>query len=248
MCERRSTSNAESCISPFTVTEKMGPRLLVFEVRKDGGAHHHAYSRLLAVGPFSNWDQARSFAVRIEWEHPLNSGRWMCRYLQAGRMFRFANAKIAGSLSNYANAISFLQWLFNASPNHSHNWIPRTPGSANVLQIFFNQHEQTITTKPPSEQLVMISGTLKPANIVVNQLKDPALGLENVGGEFGKFTGKMIGRPRKECDECTMLPDVAFDNGVFKKGCKRIGNSNLCQQMRLRVCGIVPRTAYQLKT
>jgi hypothetical protein len=203
---------------------------LVFEVYTDGSPHPHAYSRLPSIGPFMNWDQARSFGVRMEWEYPMDSGKWMCRYLQAGRPMRFAEPKIPGALFNYANAISFLQWLFATAPNHSYGWIPNAPGAANVRQIFYNLHEQTITIRPPGEQLVMVSAALKSADTMIKQLKDPKLGLDNVGGEFGQFSGNQnSGRPRRYCDMCTMLPPVAYDNGVFKKGCIRIGDLNLCQ-------------------
>jgi hypothetical protein len=206
---------------------------LVFEVYTNGNPHPHAYSRLPSIGPFMNWDQARSFAVRMEWEYPLDSGKWMCRYLQAGRTLRFAEPKIPGALFNYANAISFLQWLFGSAPNHSYDWIPRAPGAANVRQIFYNLHEQTITIRPPEERLVMVSAAPKSADTMIQQLKDPKLGLGNVGGEFGHFPGNQkSARQRKHCDTCTMLPVVAYASGVFKRGCIRIGDLNLCQTCR----------------
>jgi hypothetical protein len=57
----------------------MGPRhddpyQLVFEIRTDGQAHPSAWSRLGSIGPFLNWNEGRSLAVRIEWEYPPKSG------------------------------------------------------------------------------------------------------------------------------------------------------------------------------
>ncbi|KAH8623770.1 hypothetical protein IG631_21475 [Alternaria alternata] len=55
----------------------------VIDVRKDGTTHPHAWARLAAIGPFKNWEQANSFAVRIEWELPVSSGKWQFAYLQS---------------------------------------------------------------------------------------------------------------------------------------------------------------------
>jgi hypothetical protein len=165
---------------------------IVSKVRKDGSPHLRAYSRLPSIRPFFNWDQASSFAVRFEWEHPLNSGKWMCRYLQAGRTQRFTEPNTPGAVWNFANAISFQQWLFGAAPNHSYDRIPHAPGAANALWFCYNLHEQKITIGPSGERLVMVSGARKFADAKTKQLKHPKLGLENVGGGFSQFTDELM--------------------------------------------------------
>ncbi|KAI4692871.1 uncharacterized protein J4E88_001241 [Alternaria novae-zelandiae] len=205
------------------------PYHLVVEVYKDGSRHPHAWSRLSGIGPFSNWTQASSFAIRIEWEHPPNSGQWRYRYFQTSQMFRFVDTSVPGALRSYATAISFLQWLFGKAPNHSLPWIPRLSGRAYVLLADFDLHNQMITIKRSNEPFIIQPSTLRPSSDILRELKSSHLQLQNVGGEFGKFSTRSFGGPRKQCDVCTMLPDVAFDNGVFKRGCKRVGNSNVCQ-------------------
>ncbi|UPX18402.1 uncharacterized protein EKO05_0008704 [Ascochyta rabiei] len=121
------------------------PYYLVVEVCKDGSPHPNAWSRLSEVGPFENWDQARSFAVRIEWKFPQGSGKWRYRYVHTFWTFRYADTKQPGALQAYAKAIAFLQWLFNAPPNHSYDWIPCLRSDVYVLQVYYDLHKQTIS-------------------------------------------------------------------------------------------------------
>ncbi|KAF2793811.1 hypothetical protein K505DRAFT_337462 [Melanomma pulvis-pyrius CBS 109.77] len=102
------------------------PYQLIFEVRKDGTPHPQSWTRLPEVGPFKNWNQARSWAVRIEWEHPKNSGMWRFTYLQAGYasgggLFDLADKNVPGSLKVYAKSIQFVQWLCNSQPAHTYD-------------------------------------------------------------------------------------------------------------------------------
>jgi hypothetical protein len=83
------------------------------------------------------------------------------------------------------------------------------PGYAHVLQVFYDLHRQTITIKPPVEQFVMIFGARKTADMMLKQLKDPKVGLENIGGKFGQFTSQMgrgWGKPGKGaiCATCSL--------------------------------------------
>ncbi|KAJ4340904.1 hypothetical protein N0V87_002258 [Didymella glomerata] len=87
------------------------PYYLVVEVCKDGSPHPNAWSRLSEVGPFENWDQARSFAVRVEWEFPQGSGKWRYRYVHTYWAFKYADTKQPGALQGYARAIAFLHGI-----------------------------------------------------------------------------------------------------------------------------------------
>jgi hypothetical protein len=209
------------------------PYQLVFEVRKDGTPHPHGYARLPEIGCFVNWGQANSFAARIEWEYPANSGKWRSRYLQAGHptgehLFGRVN-NVPGALNTYAKSLSFLQWLVGARPNHNHAWIPTAVGSAHVLMAEFNMLNQSILFRPPgsSEQIVMLSGARRSDNDIKAQMRLPGYDLENVDGEFGDFNPGKYPRS-KVCDTCALIPSNLGNLGITDTGCVQVGNSRVC--------------------
>ncbi|KAF2129561.1 hypothetical protein P153DRAFT_396821 [Dothidotthia symphoricarpi CBS 119687] len=212
------------------------PHQVVFEVYKDGTPHPHSWTRLCDIGRFKNWDQARSFAIRIEWEHPPNSGKWLSKYIHAGKprgsqsWGKATGAEhIPGALEHYAKGISFLQWLFDAPPNHNHPWIARWKGSARVIQSNYDSMNQRIILKIPTEKIRMIVGRVRKDKEIIAQMKDKKYCLENVDGQFGEFGGQSNddSSNRKECDCCTLNhPQTSSSDGGT---CKQVGNSRVCK-------------------
>jgi hypothetical protein len=136
------------------ILNTIAPVQLVIEVNMNGSAHEHSWARLPKVGRFENWDQANSFAVRLEWEHPQGSGNWRFRYIQSGTSHTLVDANIAGSLKRYAQATIFLHCIFNVERNFSFSWWDQTPTSnARVVQVSYDYVTQAIhfghQTKPP---------------------------------------------------------------------------------------------------
>jgi hypothetical protein len=105
------------------------PGQLVIQVSIDGSAHEHSWERLPKVGRFENWEQANSFAVRLEWEHPQGSGNWRFRYIQSGTLHTLIDANIPGSLKRYAqgNYISTLRFSMLRGISHPRGGIRRQP-------------------------------------------------------------------------------------------------------------------------
>jgi hypothetical protein len=195
------------------------PYQLVFEVRTDGQAHTSAWSRLGSIGPFHNWNEGRSLAVRIEWEYPPKSGEWRHRYLFSNRVNTFMDNNQAGSHLTYIKTICLLQWLFNAEPNKPQSWMPRLRGCAYVLQTVYNFHTQTIEVQP-QEPFTMRSGGLRSQVNIIAAMK--ALGLDNVDGPF---------RQHKMCDGYAMLrPKILASLGP---GCAQIPGMNCCHTCML---------------
>lgn len=224
---------ADSSFAPIPGT----PFYLVIEVYKDGTPHPHSWTRLCDIGRFKNWDQARSFALRIEWEDPPKSGKWRAKYTHAGGrrageiMGKAAGAEaIPGALDYYSKGISFLQWLFGAAPNHNHSWIQKWKGSARVIQAEYDWMNQTIVLKPPTEGIQMISGDAKPDSEIKAQMNNPKYGFQNVDGEFGKFTARktVTDGARLKCDFCTM---IGGNNPTLDRGaCKQVtGKPRVCK-------------------
>jgi hypothetical protein len=215
---------------------------LVFEVRKDGTPHPYAWARLPSIGRFENWDQANSFAVRLEWEYPINSGNWRFRYLQSGRddsdiSFTRNDEKVPGSLRNYAKAISTLQWLTNSLPNHKHSWITTIPGAARVLFTEYNFMTQTITFKEPTDPIRMISGRERSDDAMFTLMRQPRHGLDQVDVPFGTFSpgAGVHGRGKGSnaaCDTCVLLV-VCNDRISLDRSCIQYKGSKVCTNCRV---------------
>ncbi|KAI4604615.1 hypothetical protein J4E80_011014 [Alternaria sp. BMP 0032] len=179
------------------------PFEMVIEVRKDGTPHPHAWARLPKIGRFKNWDQANSFAVRVEWESPRGSGKWNFQYLQATQLYRRLDNKVPGSFATYAKSVSFLQWLTNSKPNHNHTWIPRLQGAARVLQSELDFMNQAIKFREPKKDILMLSGEKRSDNDIKAVMNRQEYGLDRVDGDFGDF-GSSTERSRQHCDTCAM--------------------------------------------
>ncbi|OAL57079.1 hypothetical protein IQ07DRAFT_594504 [Pyrenochaeta sp. DS3sAY3a] len=204
------------------------PYELVFEVRRDGSPHPNAWARLPEIGRWNNLGQANSFAVRIEWQHPPESGKWRFTYCQVGNIYRLHKAP--GSFVNYGKAISFLRWLTGSKTNNFAPWIPQLSGSARVLQTEYDFMNQTVTfhgnQNPP---IRMLSGHSRSPNAIKTLMRLPKYGLENVDGAFGRFTFSSTIKHRKTCDLCFLIVSKQKgslpDNTCIKQ---KNGNGRIC--------------------
>jgi hypothetical protein len=213
--------------SANTLPPPGSPFELIIEVRKDGTPHPHAWARLPAIGRFENWEQANSFACRVEWEYPLGSGSWRFTYLQRSDLYRRADNQVPGSLRNYSKAISFLQWLTNSTPNHTHNWIPKLAGASLVLQNEFDFMNQVVTFRDPKNDIVMLPGRARSDQNMMVLMSRPEHGLDRVGGAFGFTEGH---KSRRSCDTCLLANSGAMVAGILPgNGCVQDkNNSSVC--------------------
>ena len=206
----------------------MGPRRddpyhTVFEVRTDGGAHPHAWSRLPIVGGSRNWDEGRSMAIRVEWEHPPKSGQWSFVYLKTGSAVTFRDNQTVGSNKNYIKSIAITRWLMNSEYVDPQSWMPRLIGCANVIQTVYDCHTQTILVQAPPP-FTMRSAKLRSMAEIATQMR--SLGLQNVN--FPRPPNSAMKR-RTKCDTCTLLGGYAKTKlGI--DGCIQISNTrHVCQ-------------------
>lgn len=177
---------------------------LVIEVCKDGSKHPKAWAMLPDIGGFRNWNQANSFALRIEWQ--ISKGEWTCRYLHAYNIFSSFNQDIPGSYPTYIKGISFLQWLTNSVPNHNYPWIPRVQGCARVLQARYDFMKQTIKFGEASP-IRMLSGQQLSLNQIRVLMNKPEYSLQNVDGTWkGSFELSKMRDVTNKCDCCALLP------------------------------------------
>jgi hypothetical protein len=121
---------------------------IVFEVHTDGSPHPQAWSRLCGIDPFLNWYQGQSMVIRIEWEHPPNSGKWRYRYLQARETHNWVSVDTPGSNICYMKTIAMIRWLFDTSYNNVQDWIPRLSYRANIIQVTYHPYSQSYNVGP----------------------------------------------------------------------------------------------------
>ncbi|KAJ4380122.1 hypothetical protein N0V86_004431 [Didymella sp. IMI 355093] len=166
------------------------PFELVIEVCKDGSQHPYAWARLPDVGGFQNSTQANSFAVRVEWQHPRESGNWRFNYVQARQLWKMVDDKIPGSLPTHAKGITLLHWLTNSHHEHKQAWVTKAPGCARVLQAKYNFMEQSIRFVEQDKDIRMLPGAALSTTTIESLMKKPEYGLKDVGARFGgNFTG-----------------------------------------------------------
>jgi hypothetical protein len=207
------------------------PYQLVFEVRKDGTAHPEAWARLSEIGRFENWNQANSLRVRIEWQHPQNSGNWLFRYIQAKTSITTQlDENVPGSLTTYSKAISFIEWLTANPPNHKHAWIHKLWGSARVLFADYDYMNQSITLKPPPNDIPMLSGRARPDNALISDMQKAEYNLARVNGTFGQFDPGPTAR--KKCDMCFMVGSGLTGTAIVANSCTQYKNSSVCTNCR----------------
>jgi hypothetical protein len=183
---------------------------VVFEVRTDGFAHPHHWSRLPDIGDFRNWEQAHSLAIRVEWEHPPNSGKWRYRYVQSGSVYLFYSNDEPGSHIAYQTAIGLIQWLFDTKiDNSAPDWMPRIGRTAYVLQTSYDYFKQSVEITPqkayPMKDLMKDCRTRPLAAIIANYQQR---GFLSVNGEFAKFPNPPnpdSAKNRRFCDLCVLL-------------------------------------------
>ncbi len=207
---------------------------LVFEITKDGSHHPKAWSRIPSIGPFQNWTQARSLAVRIEWEHPAESGKWFHRYVQSRNHFTFLDDNQPGSLTTYGYAIGMIKYFMNGIANDFPTWLPQPYTSAHVIQANHNFHNQTVKFTYPKEAFTMVSSKRKTSRAMIAEMRALGLGL-NVDGPYGEYE-KSAGK-RISCDSCILMRPSIMTRLGFK--CIRVPGSKTCQfcaRMRRPCC------------
>ncbi|PVI00272.1 hypothetical protein DM02DRAFT_708773 [Periconia macrospinosa] len=175
---------------------------LVLEFRKDGTRHEQCNSRLPYISRYQNWEQACSYAVRIEWQSPPNSGSWRFTYLRRSHHLRFRRKneqRIPGALSSYAQAIQLLQIFYDQEAPHKPDWIAKFKLRARVLIAEYDLMKQQVTFRAPTAQdrIGQLRSCAPVAHQnIIDQMKDPKYQLQNVGAHITK-----LGR-RSQCDVC----------------------------------------------
>jgi hypothetical protein len=223
---------------------------MVFEVRLDGKPHPHSWARLPKIGPFEDWDQANSWALRYEWEYPEGSGNWRYGYAQTQRFSERRDFNVPGSLSRYAIGVSVLYWLFGADSRSFPKWIHRPAGSVRVVQAVYDYMTQVIHIEPQRPHQLAPHGT-RSADDMKSILAD-----HGINTKFKDMTNNNIlnikrNAVRTTCDLCFCRVPLARE-GDFSVNCKREGDTCVnCRKWGLPSCtwtsGLVGYVATQPK-
>ncbi|XP_014552661.1 hypothetical protein COCVIDRAFT_29992 [Bipolaris victoriae FI3] len=169
----------------------------------DEPAAKSPYELTIEIGRFKNWEQANSWAVRIEWEYPVGSGNWRYMYVQSEHTVELADHRVPGSFKSYMKGIAFLQWITGSEQNHHHAWIPKIRGKARVMQCDTDMMNQTFVFRSKTDPIFMLPGDIIPDDAIKNLMMKPECGLR-VNVQFGDFGSAMVGH-RKFCDTCCLV-------------------------------------------
>jgi hypothetical protein len=183
--------------------------------------------RLPRIGRFKNWDQANSWAIRVEWQYPENSGKWRFLYVQSGLTFELADARVPGSLKNYAKGVSFLQWITGSESNHHYPWIPMINGKARVMQLKKDMVNQICILHSNADPIRMLPGDILSNNAIKSLMESPEYSLMRVGGVFGDFGSAVVGH-RKHCDTCFLASRYLMLGSSLDKTCVKDKHNNIC--------------------
>jgi hypothetical protein len=202
---------------------------LIFEIRLDGQVIDNSWARLPEVAIFRNSNQASSFAVRYEWEHPKGSGKWRHGYIQHGRssIHRMRDENTPGSLSRLGGAIRTVQWLLGGTETHI-TWMPKILSPIRFLKVKYDFMTQSITFSMEKTEAKIVPMIRNSPDNISQQMT--ACGL---GGTLDQYQGNSA---RTKCDLCTVLPV----SGV-RPNCKVKGSiCEVCRLFGLPRCSFTP--------
>ncbi|KAF2018388.1 hypothetical protein BU24DRAFT_491356 [Aaosphaeria arxii CBS 175.79] len=184
---------------------------LVFEVRLDGKPHSRSWARLPHIGPFTNWNIANSWALRIEWRDP--QGSWRSRYCQSDTPQRIPDSS-RGMIDTYANGVGIMHFLFGV-PLGPRAFITNL-GFARVKQVDYNHLLKIMSYRDQNAYPNDLGSYRIPDNIIMQEMRKPQYKLQGVNIAFGS---KSAARNRKTCDTCQLaLAGAGTDKCVQKSG------------------------------
>ncbi|KIW13932.1 hypothetical protein PV08_06713 [Exophiala spinifera] len=188
---------------PGHVNLPLGTRVWpVVEMMMDGTPHPNAWARLPGLGPWHDWDRARSWALRIEFQ--LND-QWQSLGLVSTEDFqpRLASSSSPGAFDTYARGIAMERYLtrIQLNPEHRAQWM-YDYGVARVKEQKLEWLTQTITvTDVPSPARTDAASPLKTMIQMQNEYAQLGINAFGTPGQSDRESGR-IRQPPRACDSC----------------------------------------------
>ncbi|ETN41142.1 uncharacterized protein HMPREF1541_03077 [Cyphellophora europaea CBS 101466] len=185
------------------------------EMTKDGSPHHRNWAHLPTIGPWKDWDRARSWALKIEWQEPATSSNasppWKHAYIRSQKPMDLRKVCVnkpdaAGSHQAYAQGIAIYRMLrqIKLEPEYCPNWMIDY-GIAHIKQQYLDFLSQTIRIRnllANARSAEFMAGRLDPFQMSQAYI---AQGLTSYV-PFGAFNGQVKNRvPQRACDSCYLL-------------------------------------------
>ncbi|KIV84013.1 hypothetical protein PV11_05989 [Exophiala sideris] len=175
----------------------------VIEMMADGSPHSHSYTRLPIAGPYADWNQANSWALKIEFE--LDNGSWQHVYLSCSNPYEARTPQLnwPGAFDAYGHGIGIYRYLQQVQlDRHSKQAWMYDYGLARIKEQKFDFLTQTITPEdvlPPNK--IVKASSMKTVGQMQAELGQ--LGL-NAFGNPGQMDQPSRGtrRPAGACDSC----------------------------------------------
>lgn len=184
----------------------------VIEMTRDGSHHHLNWSRLPTIGPWDDWNNVLSWAIKIEWQDDYET--WHSAYIRASRVFdqrrppkNQPGYNEPGAHNTYAQGIAVYRYLkqLTLTQNGRPAWL-YDYGVARLKEQYVNFLEQTLRVKnvlPSSFNTVQHVLKAHPSRLVSLYI---GIGL-NAGVPFGliNWPSQRPRYPPQSCDTCYLM-------------------------------------------
>ncbi|KAL8968050.1 MAG: hypothetical protein Q9183_002648 [Haloplaca sp. 2 TL-2023] len=174
------------------------PVNLVFEVRLDRRPHDAPYCRLPLVGGYSDWFEASSLGLRMEYRTPAG---WRAVYLQRKNMWRSTDI---GAPRAYAEASAFLAAFNNMVYSDLSPWRLQIT-ALKIVDVSFNHHSQVIDVREKTGREERAEPSKKSTQQVTSELEGMGFRVGRSAPTDTAWRLQNNGKGRSTCDHCTTV-------------------------------------------
>lgn len=189
----------------------------VIEMTADASPHPFSWCRLPSQGPWYDWDLAKSWALKIEWQDRENE-RWYSYYIVSSSIFEFRTPQLRepGAFNTYSHAIAIFRSLrqLDLSPQGRPQWL-YDYGVSRQKVMDFDWLNQRLSVRDTvvKNRIVTHRG---PKTLFEMQYDMRRVGLHVLWNTFGLLDRPSIRQrqPPGACDSCYLhnLRDRRFGN------------------------------------
>lgn len=200
------TRGSMECTLPVALDIPAGAMVRpVIEMTIDGTAHPKSWTGLPSLGPWFDWNLARSWALKLEWKPDPNEEQWMHVYMRASQVMNFRSKQLyePGAFNTYAQGIAIFRFLRQLTLNSEGRppWL-YDYGIARLKEAKLDWLEQIVkvTDIVPELRIVRQKGP-KPDWDMCYELQAAGLYVWGTYGELDRPSNR-VRKPRGACDSC----------------------------------------------
>ena len=177
------------------------------EIMRNGKPHPRNWSRLPLCGPFEDWDQALSWAIKLEWQLK-DSGKWRQQYLSTNHVFKSRkDFPEPGVFNSYLQGIAVYRYFKQLSldplsrPKYQYDY-----GTAIIKVQQFSWLEQTVSLieqVADPNKIVRQAPKMSLINVAHRQAQFELMSFQPFGVyQNGCPPGRKTPEDVEQCDSC----------------------------------------------